>query len=192
MTVIGADFPRILDEAKSGDKSALEAIYRDVAPLVLGYLRSTGAFDPEDVTSEVFVSMMRGIKSFDGDESHFRSWILTITHRRLTDAIRKAGRRREDPVPVDELGERMVVLTDSESQAMARLRSRGVLDALDQLTDDQRAVLMLRVLADLSVPEISAIVDKPETAVKALLRRGLASLNRLLEGQEHEGEPADG
>lgn len=186
--LIGAEFPRILDAAKAGHHSAIEAIYRDISPLVLGYLRSVGAVDPEDVTSEVFVSMMRGIASFEGDESHFRSWMLTIAHRRLTDAVRKSGRRREEPVPIDELGERMVVLSDTESEAMARLRSRGVLEAIDELTDDQRSVLMLRVLADLSVREIGAIVGKPETAVKALLRRGLASLGRRLSNQESDDD----
>ena len=187
--MIGANFPRVLRDAQAGDESSIEALYRDVAPLVLGYLRSSGAFEPEDVASEVFVSVIRGLGSFDGDESHFRSWVLTITHRRLTDAIRKAGRRLEAPAPVDEIGERIIVLGDSESEAMARLRSRGVLEALDELTEDQRSVLMLRVLADLSVPEISEILDKPQSAVKALLRRGLASLARKL---GPDGASADG
>ncbi|MBI2705977.1 MAG: RNA polymerase sigma factor [Actinobacteria bacterium] len=185
--MIGDDFAQVLAGAQRGDHPAIEVIYLDVAPLVLGYLRANGAFEPEDIASEVFISMMRGLPSFQGDETNFRSWLLTIAHRRLTDAIRKHGRRPEEPAPLDELGNRMVVLRDSESEAMARLRSQGVLEAIDQLTPDQRSVLMLRVLADLTVPEIAGIVGKPESAVKALLRRGLASLGRLVgeaEGQE--------
>jgi RNA polymerase sigma-70 factor (ECF subfamily) len=177
---IGDDFASVITQARTGDRDALAAIYRDTAPLVLGFARSRGAVDPEDVTSEVFVSMVRGIGGFTGDEADFRSWLFTIAHHRVVDSLRRQGRRQEDPVPTDELGERVLLLTDGESEAMQRLQSMGVLAAIDQLTEDQRAVLLLRVLADLSVKEIAAAVGKPESAVKALLRRATASLGRLL------------
>lgn len=184
---IGDDFPEVLAAAQVGDHAALERIYRDTAPLILGYLRSNGAREPEDVTSDVFVSMVSNLRSFSGDERQFRSWLLTIAHRRMVDSLRRDGRRREEPVPVDELGNRTILLTDGESEAMSRLRSLGVIDAIDQLTEDQRAVLMLRVLADLQVKEIARIVGKPETAVKALLRRAIASLERILDEQPRKG-----
>jgi RNA polymerase sigma-70 factor (ECF subfamily) len=182
--VIGNAFPDILAAAQRGEADAVEAIYRDVAPLVLGYLRANGARDPEDTASEVFVSMMRRLGHFRGDEHQFRSWLLTIAYRRMVDDLRRRGRRREDPVPTDEMGHRMILLVDGESEAMARLRSRGVLEAIDELTEDQRAALMLRVLADLPVKEVAQVMGKPETAVKALLRRALAALERRLEARE--------
>ncbi|WP_334143381.1 RNA polymerase sigma factor [Rhabdothermincola sp.] len=190
--MIGDSFPEVLAAAQRGEPSAIEAIYRDVAPLVLGYLRANGARDPEDTSSEVFVSMMRRLPHFTGDEQRFRSWLLTIAYRRMVDDFRRRGRRREDPVPTDEMGERVILLTDGESEALARLRSQGVLEALDQLTDDQRAALVLRVLADLSVREVAEVMGKPETAVKALLRRGFASLARhLAAGGEDVGEAVE-
>ena len=60
---------------------------------------------------------------------------------------------------------------------MERLRTSGLLEAIEELTPDQRAVLYLRAVADLSVPDIARALDKPETAVKALLRRASASLS---------------
>lgn len=179
--MIGAEFERVLARAQVGDELALERIYRDVSPLVVGYLRSSGAVEPEDVASEVFISVVRGLASFVGDESKFRSWVLTITHHRLTDAIRHRGRRPERPVVLEELAHEQFASRDAENEAMARLRARGVLDAIDRLTDDQRAVLLLRVLADLTVPQIALAVGKSESAVKALLRRALAGLARQLE-----------
>lgn len=184
---IGDDFASVLSRARAGDHDALAIIYRDTAPLVLGYARSRGAVDPEDVTSEVFVSVVRGIGRFTGDEARFRSWVVTIAHHRVVDGLRRQGRRPEDPVPTDELGQRVLLLTDGESEAMQRLRSQGVLEAIDQLTDDQRSVLLLRVLADLPVREIAAVVGKPESAVKALLRRATASLGRLLASEGEAG-----
>jgi RNA polymerase sigma-70 factor (ECF subfamily) len=70
---------------------------------------------------------------------------------------------------------------------MASLRARGVLAAIDQLTPDQRSALMLRILADLPVAQIAGILDKPESAVKALLRRATATMGRLLEADEATG-----
>jgi RNA polymerase sigma factor (sigma-70 family) len=182
--MIGPGFTEVLAGAQTGEAASIEAIYRDVAPLVLGYLRSNGARDPEDTASEVFVSMITRLSSFQGDEQHFRSWLLTIAYRRMVDDLRRRGRRHEDPVPVDELGQQVIMLTDGESEAMARLRSRGVLEAIDRLTEDQRAALMLRVLADLPIREVADVMGKPETAVKALLRRALASLERLTSQEE--------
>jgi RNA polymerase sigma-70 factor (ECF subfamily) len=186
--VIGPTFAETLAAAQHGEHDAIETIYRDVAPLVIGYLRSQGAYEAEDIASDVFVSMLRALPSFSGDEQHFRSWLLTIAHRRYADAIRSSMRRREESTPLEQLAEQTLGPTDLESDALARLRVAGVLDALDQLTPDQRSVLLLRVLADLSVAEIARIVDKPETAVKALLRRGSSSLNRLVaEPQDQPG-----
>jgi RNA polymerase sigma-70 factor (ECF subfamily) len=183
--VIGPSFPTILRAAQSGERDAIETIYRDVAPLVIGYLRANGARDPEDVASDVFVSMVTRFDTFNGDEAHFRSWLLTITYRRLVDDFRRRGRRPELPVSSDDLSENLASeVGDSESDAMSRLRSRGVIEALDQLTTDQRSAFTLRVLADLPIAGISDIMGKPETAVKALLRRAFASMSRTVAQQE--------
>ncbi len=191
--MIGDDFPEVIADARAGDHGAIERIYRDVAPLVIGYLRSNGAREPEDAASDVFVSMLGRLATFTGDERQFRSWLLTITYRRMVDQLRRSGRRPEDPVPVDEMGERAFDLTDGESEAMSRLRVQGLLDAIDGLTDDQRAALMLRVLADLPVRDVADIMGKPESAVKALLRRASATLARRLEGDErHTADDPDG
>ncbi|MCU0270891.1 MAG: RNA polymerase sigma factor [Acidimicrobiales bacterium] len=176
---IGDDFPAVLAAAQAGDRRSIERIYRDVAPLVTGYVRANGARDPDDVASEVFISMVTALGQFSGEERQFRSWLLTIAHRRLVDSMRRQGRRREDPVPDEQLG-RAAALGDGEAEALARLRSRGIVDAMADLTDDQRAVLTLRVLADLPVKEVAAILGRPESAVKALLRRAVAAMERRL------------
>jgi len=176
---LGEEFAAILASASDGDERALEQIYRDNAPLVLGYARTNGSRDPEDVTQDVFVAVVTGLRSFQGDERAFRSWLLTITHRRLVDDLRRRGRR---PLTQSD----GTILTDqaapdsTDGEALARLQARGVLEVIDSLTDDQRAVLLLRMLADLPIREIAAVLGKNETAVKALLRRAHAALGRRL------------
>jgi RNA polymerase sigma-70 factor (ECF subfamily) len=185
--LIGDDFPELLAAAAGGDNPAVERLYRDTAPIVMGYLRASGAVSPEDLTGDVYIDALRGLRRFEGSERQFRSWLLTIAHRRLVDDWRRRGRRLEDPVATDELGELTIDLSDGEAEAMSRLQARGVLDALQDLTEDQRSVLFLRVIGDLSVMEVAEALGKPETAIKALQRRAIGRLRRLL---EEAGEPS--
>jgi RNA polymerase sigma factor (sigma-70 family) len=183
--VIGAAFPAVLAGAREGGARALEAIYRDLAPAVLGYVRGLGAREPEDLTSEVFVGVVRGLGRFVGDERAFRSWVFAIAHRRFLDERRTLARRREKPVEPALLAGPLsgTAVGDVEEEAAARIGDAWALQVLASLTHDQRAVLLLRVLADLSVEDVAGILGKRPGAVKALQRRALASVARILQEQ---------
>ena len=176
--VIGEQFPGVLRAAQQGDEAALATLYRVFAPRVLGYLRSQGISDHEDVAAEVFVSMVRDLNRFDGSEDAFRGWLFTIAQRRLIDERRRRGRRPEEPLDHEDLVGTMSAGPNVETEALERLRTTGILAAIARLTPDQRSVVYLRAVADLSVPDISRVLDKPESAVKALLRRASAALTR--------------
>jgi DNA-directed RNA polymerase specialized sigma24 family protein len=69
---------------------------------------------------------------------------------------------------------------DPEELALDRVEGDRALAALRQLSRDQREVLLLRLVADLTAPEVAGILNKSTEAVKQLQHRGLASLARLL------------
>lgn len=195
---LGDRFDDLLASSQDGDADALSALYRDLAPLVLGYLRARGARDPEDLTSETFVAVVRNVDRFRGDETKFRSWVLTIAHRRLVDARRRSGRRPETLVEPDVMGETVgSAARGAEIEAVARIADEDMLALMEQLTEEQRAVLMLRVVADLPVVEVARILRKRPGAIKTMQRRALASLGRLLESeragptQRPEGQERD-
>ena len=162
---------------------ALDELYARYAGLVVAYLRGQGAVDPEDLTSEVFVGVVRGLDSFQGDEDAFRSWLLVIAHRRLLDDRRRRGRRPADAVQphrlhaVPDEGQ----MGDVEAAALERIGTARVLGALDRLTDDQRTVVLLHTVGGLSLPQIAEMLDKRLAAVKSLHRRGLAAAARALD-----------
>ncbi|SEF16833.1 RNA polymerase sigma-70 factor, ECF subfamily [Jiangella alba] len=177
--VIGADFDEILAAARAGAPWAFERLYTDLAPVVGGYARLQGSDEPEDLTSEVFLGVFAGLSSFTGSEQQFRSWVFTIAYRRVTDERRRRSRR---PVIVDdgpEIDEQ--VGGDAEEDALVRLGRRRVHELCAGLSDDQREVVLLRILGDLSVDEVAGIVGKSAGAVKALQRRGLSALRRQLD-----------
>jgi RNA polymerase sigma-70 factor (ECF subfamily) len=177
---IGPDFDSVLAAAQSGAAWALERLYQVFSPAVLGYLRIQGAADPEDLSNEVFLGVFQRIGAFAGDEDRFRSWVFTIAHSRLIDDRRRTSRRPQlvqDPadVTVERHG------GDAEQDALERLSSRRVQALCEELVADQRDVLLLRLMAGLTVEAIAESLGKSEGAVKALQRRGLANLRKILE-----------
>ncbi len=70
-----------------------------------------------------------------------------------------------------------------ESDALAAIGTRRVLDLLDGIGAEQRDVLMLRFVADLTIEQVAAAVGKSPGAVKQLQRRGLAAVRQVLAQQ---------
>jgi RNA polymerase sigma-70 factor (ECF subfamily) len=171
-------FTTLLEAARQGSEAAWQELYEGFAPVVLGYLRANNAPDPEDVLSEVFLQVARDIATFEGEEPGFRSWLFTIAHHRLIDARRHSARRPVDLSP--EPPEPTSRADDAAEEALARIGLEEVHRVLGLLSEDQRAVLLLRVLGDMSVEDVAKAVGKRPGAVKALQRRGLAAVKREL------------
>lgn len=175
---IGEQFDDVLAAACTGAPWALQRLYEDLSPVVAGYLRVQGLHDVEDHTSEAFLGVFRNLASFSGGEADFRSWVFTITHRRLIDERRRRG-RRPDPQPLDAADE--LFGGDVEDEALDALANTWVREALAELTDEQRQVVSLRVLAGLSTEEVATIVGKRPGAVRVLQHRAVERLRRALE-----------
>lgn len=178
------EFDEVLAAARRDDPRAYERIFHALAPVVTGYLRLQGAREPEDLTSEVFVSVLRNLANFEGDEPGFRSWVFTIAHRRLLDERRRSARR-----PLEEPLEESVdpaASDDVEDAVELTMSTERVRALCAQLVPDQRDVLLMRLLGRLTVEEVATALGKSTGAVKALQRRGFAAIGRLL---EREGVP---
>ncbi|MGH8873795.1 MAG: RNA polymerase sigma factor [Acidimicrobiia bacterium] len=177
---IGESFPSVLEAAQARAPWAWSILYRDLAGPVLGYLRSGGAADPENLVGEVFLQLARNLPTFTGDESAFRAWVFTVARHRLLNERRSRSRRPT----VDAEGsylERHGGTGDVEEEAMVSLTTREVEVLLSLLTSEQREVLMMRLLGGLTVEEVARAIGRREGAVKALQRRGLANLRREIE-----------
>lgn len=180
----GGRFDEVLAAAQRDERWALEEIYRALGPVVTGYLRTQGASEPEDLTSEVFVAVLRNIGSFVGDEAGFRSWVFTIAHRRLLDEKRRR-RRRPPPEPLDDAAE-VPAPDDVETSVSRSLDADTVRRLCHRLRPEQRDVLLLRLVAGLTIDEVAATLGKTPGSVKAHQRRGFQALARLV---DREGAP---
>ncbi len=165
--------------AQAGDPAGFRRIYDVMSPVVLGYLTAHRVSDAPAATSEVFLTLFRRLPDLHGGAAGLRSFVLSVAHARLVDDVRRRTRHPE-AVEYDGTADPRVN-PSAESEALDSAGTRQLLELLAQLPDDQRDVVALRFVADLSLEEVAEIVQKSVGAVKQLQRRGLLRLRGLAE-----------
>jgi RNA polymerase sigma-70 factor, ECF subfamily len=173
-------FADVLAAAQAGEGPACTTLFESLARPVAGYLRGRGVEDPDGAANEVFVRVFTRLAQFAGDEAHFRSWVFAIARNLAVDEQR-ARSRRATWVAIDDHVARLA--SPAPSPEAAVVADERVSELLAPLSVDQRDVVLLRFVADLSIEETARALGKPITAVKALQHRALDALRRELDSQ---------
>ena len=177
--VIGDDFPGVVAAAQQGSEAAFSVLWRDSNPDLLRYLRVAAPEATEDVASEVWVQVCRGLRGFRGDEQAWRSWLFTIARRRAIDEGRRRSRH-----PVASLADvpqgREPRAPDAEMQALENLATAGVITAVLALPPMQAEVILLRMLGGLDNETVARVVGSSPGAVRVAAHRGLRRLAQSL------------
>jgi RNA polymerase sigma factor (sigma-70 family) len=168
----------LVADAATGDQVALGAIYSALAPPVLGYLRARAVEDPEGMTNDVFVKLLPQLPRITGGAEGVRKLAFTIARARVIDAVRSRARAAPQ-VPYDPRTDTRTV-GSAEDAAHSALSLARVQAVLDVLPDDQREVLTLRVVADLTIEQVAEVMGRSTGAVKQLQRRGMIAVRRAL------------
>lgn len=178
-------FEAVLLAAQSGAQWACTNLWVDHAPAVVAFLRARGSHEPEDLTSEVFLAVFDGLDRFRGDAAAFRTFVFTIAYRRLVDELRRRAKRGHHVEWDDELDQRRS--PSAEQAAIQQLADASTRALLDGLPPDQRDVMVLRIIGDLTVDQVAEVLGKRQGAVKALQRRALESLRKKFSGGRTPG-----
>jgi RNA polymerase sigma-70 factor, ECF subfamily len=177
--MIGEGFDAVLDAAASGDERAFAILWRDLQPALLRYLRVVAQAASEDLASETWLEVARGLGRFEGNETGFRSWVFTVARHRMLDWRRREARHPTTPMPPDEVPERPGP-GDAADTALEAISTRAALALIAELPHDQAEVVTLRVVAGLDVAQVAGIVGKRPGAVRVLAHRGLRRLAERL------------
>jgi RNA polymerase sigma-70 factor, ECF subfamily len=183
-------FGGIMAAARLGQEWAVAAVWRDVHPRLLRYLRvvapSAGA---EDLASDVWLEIAGGLGRFDGDRQAFLRFAFTICRRRVIDAGRREARRRTDPAPPEAVAKRAAA---GDGGLEARLALDAALARLAGLPRDQAEVILLRVVVGLDADSVGEILGKRPGTVRVLQHRGLERLGAALAAErsvtKHAGD----
>ncbi len=147
--------------------SALLHLYDDALPHVYGYLvrRCESSATAEDLTSDTFLAAATAVQR--GAEVNV-AWLIGTARHKLVDHWRRTGRQRQ---ALEELWEH----SDPPADTNDPVDTVHVRDTLARLTPHHRAVLVLRYLDGLPVPEVAALLDRSVHATESLLVRAKAA-----------------
>ncbi len=177
--MIGGDFHNVLQRARCGDEQAFTELFRSLQPALRRYVHVRAPGREDDVTSDVWFEVIRGIGRFTGDGNGFRAWAFTIARNKVIDSARYEARR--PTVRLDESVHTELVLDrdvadnyqDSES-------TKALLVLIRTLPPDQAEAVLLRTVADIDVAEVAQMLGKSPGAVRVLTHRGLRRLAGLV------------
>jgi RNA polymerase sigma-70 factor (ECF subfamily) len=173
--VISEDFASLLAAAQGGSEPAFSRLWRDANPPLLRYLRVIAPGAEEDIAAETWVQVVRGLRSFRGDEQAWRAWLFTTARRRAIDLARHRSRRPESPL--DDLAVAQLPRTeDSADAALEHLSTAAAIAMVSELPRLQAEVILLRVVAGLDTESVARLLDKSPGAVRVATHRGLRRL----------------
>lgn len=173
------------EQAISGDRAALHDILITLRPVIERYCRShlgseeRPTVSADDLTQEILLTVLTALPRYRRTSGPFVSFVLGIASHKISNAYRSMRRNRSDPLSnAPEMFEIGRTMAGPEEQVTDTASGMGPL--LDRLSERQRKVLYLRVVADLSVEQVAAEIDCSEGAVRVALSRALAKLRDFL------------
>lgn len=176
-SMLGNSFAALLVAAQAGDESAFGTLWRDVNPTLVNYLRTQVGQGAEDVASETWADVVRGLHKFSGDATAWRSWLFTIARRRAVDELRRRARRPATPTAPQTLIEiSPPAVEDTATAAFIALDTKRVLALLAELPQAQAEIVLLRVLVGLPTAQVAHILGRKEGTVRVALHRALTTL----------------
>jgi RNA polymerase sigma-70 factor, ECF subfamily len=188
--------PALVRACQRGEPGALDALIRATYADVYALCRRMLA-DPDeaaDATQEVFVRVMRSVLGFRG-ESSFGTWLHRVTVNVCLTALRKRAQARAAgtvaggspfALPGDEPALASTATSPESAAETADLAARSEA-ALATLSEDARAVVVLRDLEGLSTKEVAELLGVSESVVKVRLHRAHARLRTLIVGDLAQG-----
>ena len=173
-----ADDIAVLQRARMGQPDAVTALCTAWYPKVLRYMHyRVSPHVAEDLTAEVFVRVLRSLKTQRGS---FPAWLFRIAENIVIDHRRSSAVRKQEP-----MHEQIEQHEDAHCRHDEAVASRMDIEtAMIQLSGDQRQLITLKFIEGLANEDVAAIMDRSTGAVRVLQFRALQALRRVLTGQE--------
>jgi len=169
----------LLLRAQQGNQKAVGVLYDQHYQSVFNYIyfRVNDQSTAEDLSTEVFIRMIRRLNTYQNRGRPLLAWLYTIARNLVIDHYRTAEKQEALPI-VDQL------LADQQPGPAQQTEVNQIKDcfrkALFHLPETQRQVVVQRFIEERSVPEIAVLVNKSERAVRSLQHRALRSLESAL------------
>jgi len=167
----------LVHKAKRGDKEAFGKLYRKYLGTIYRYIFFRVNQDrpqAEDLTEMVFFKSWEKLDKFNEHGPGFRAWIYTIAHNLVIDYYRESKLQVELNEAIPDESQNI------EEKVFQDLENKNLMEAIKQLSEEQREVIIMKFIERLSNKEISRILNKNEVAIRALQYRALKNLKQIL------------
>ena len=175
------NYYNLLAKRATTDEEAFEELYEHFFPRVYNfiYARLKNSADADDVTSITFMKMNENLESYDPTRAAFSTWLFRIASNSIIDHTRRRDKSEEteweeffNPAAPDH--------EEPERQIIASETSRGLLQALDKLSERERRIIELRYWGEQDTRTIAEILSMSESNVRVTLHRTLGKLKNIL------------
>lgn len=170
---------QLIRKAQRGDTACFGELYDHYLPKIYRYIfaKVNHREYAEDIAHEVFLAAWKNLPGYRERGYPFSSWLYRIARNEIIDHYRLEKHHAN----VDELDPDAVHLASAaERELDLSLAWRTVKEAMNELTDEERDVLLLRFVNDLTPKEVAAVLGKSEGAVRVMQHRAIQDLKRRL------------
>ena len=172
----------LLSLLRAGRADALDDIYLAIGKRMYALARGiVGAADADDVVSESFLKIARGVKSFREDTNGY-AWIMRIVRNTAFDFLRKRKMRAEENLDA------FFHLTDERYSPDRREEALALEAAMEKLTQEERKMIYYRYYLDFTVREIAQETGMSKSAVARAAQNAEEKLKRLLSAGQNDDE----
>lgn len=183
------DENKLVKKAVNGDNSAFEALMEEHMGIIynIALRMAANQDDAEDMTQEIMIKIFRSLGSFKGN-SKFSTWIYRVAVNTCLDELKKKKNKKHLSLDAEisgDDGESQIEIKD-DSPSPEKLAEQNelrdmVASAVKLLSDEHRAVIVLRDIRGMSYSEIAEILGCSDGTVKSRISRARAQLKMILE-----------
>lgn len=141
------------------------------------YRQTADKADPksaaEDLTQEIFVSVIRSLYAYNPQKSSFRTWLYKVSNSRIIDAKRKFS---PNEVQIDETD--LYIDLDFSETLHNRVLLEKIEESIGEQSSDIQRIIRLHLYSDMTFKEISEIMDLPEATVKTKFYRAIKKIRK--------------
>ncbi|MEL6863382.1 MAG: RNA polymerase sigma factor [Bacteroidota bacterium] len=134
----------------------------------------------KDATQEIFVKIFLNLAKFS-ERSKFSTWVYSITYNYCIDFIRR--KKKEKSLFSDEMEKAPDIVEEVADNTILEMEVSRLKVVLEKIPSGDKAILLMKYQDEMSIKEISSIIDKSESAVKMKLKRAKHKVQKVY--QEH-------
>jgi RNA polymerase sigma-70 factor, ECF subfamily len=173
----------LISKCKNGEKFAFEALIGKYHPLIFKYLCKISGDEviSEDLVQETFIKMIRSIDKFDlKGSAKFYTYLICIAKNCYIDYYRKEKKRSKDISIDDHIG--FQAGNNIEELVISKMENMNILEAVNDLTDNQKMVIKMKYIEELTTKEIGDILNIEPKTIKSRVHNAVIKLRKALQG----------